>query len=425
MSNFPQLPSVLPDIDYSYVEVDFSAFRSMVYDGAKTKLNEINDTVLDRISEELEQIGKFELKNYFLLWKSITDFCEINQICVGPGRGVINSSLVAKCLGLTQVNALDWNLPYQRFFNPKSGFLPSFSLDVFFDKRDLIIQYLKDLYGSSRIGALAGGNDDESGLANFTKYFSPAGSGIVISANAIKPSVPTFNLRDENSNELIVDFPIKYLQNLGCLKFDIFGLKQLDPLQKNYIKGKNPLYPNQWNDKKVFDFILSSKSKKIFPFHLDSMRQFMHQFETNTIESLALAYALSRPSLMNYVDGMKAIKNEERDSFFLHESLHEPLKSTYGYIVYKEQFLEIVVSMSGLGYEFADMMYRYLLEDDPEKHALQFIDACEANGIEMPIIQQVMSELIASQPFLFSKAHAIGVIMMGYTEIWHEIYSKN
>ncbi len=424
MSKFPEVPSILADIEYQYEKIEFSTFKSMVYKGAETQLNELNDSVLDRISEELAQIEKSELKDYFLLWKSIIDFCNTNQICRGPGRGVINCSLVAKCLGFTQVNALEWNLPYQRFLNITSGVLPSFSLDVSLENRDLIVQYLKKLFGNSHIGALAGRDDEEIISTEVAKYFSSAGSGIVISANDLKPTVPTFKLKD-NSNELIVDFPIKYLQNLGCIKFDIFGLKQLESLQKIYTKNEEKIYPDSWDDPKVFEYILSTKSQDIFPFHLNNTRRFMLEFETNTIESLALAYALSRPSLMNYIDGMKAIYKEEKDLFFLHESLHEPLKSTYGYIVYKEQFLEIIVRMSGFGYDFADMMYRYLLEDDLQNHTLQFIDQCEANGIEMNVIQQVMSELIASQPFLFSKSHAIGAIMMGYTEIWHKIYSKN
>ncbi len=150
----------------------------------------------------------------------------------------------------------------------------------------------------------------------------------------------------------------------------------------------------------------------------------MLEFETNTIENLALAYALSRPSLNNYVDGIRAIHSEKKSSNFLHESLIEALLPTFGYIFYKEQFLEIIESMSGLGYDFADMMYRYLLEDDPKNHTSQFIEQCEARGIDDSTIQKVMSELIATQPFLFSKAHAIGVVMMGYTEVWHRIYTK-
>src|SRR5690606_30919692 len=118
-------------------------------------------------------IEKSGLKDYFLLWKSIIDFCKSNQICVGPGRGVINSSLVAKCLGLTQVHALVRGLPYQRFFNPRAGFLPSFSLDVSFDNREQVIQHLKDLFGEAHIGVLAGSNDDESDTSDATMYFSP------------------------------------------------------------------------------------------------------------------------------------------------------------------------------------------------------------------------------------------------------------
>ncbi|HUH73866.1 MAG TPA: hypothetical protein VLZ75_05605 [Chitinophagales bacterium] len=423
MSNFPELPSIVSDIDYKYANIEFSEFKSMVYEGGKIHISHIDDSILDRINEELNHIEKSGLKDYFLLWKSIIDFCKSNQICVGPGRGVINSSLVAKCLGLTQVNALVRGLPYQRFFNPRAGFLPSFSLDVSFDNRERVIQYLKDLFGEAHIGVLAGSNDDESDTSDATMYFSPAGSGVVISDKALEPTAPTLEI-ECNSDNLVVDFPVKYLQSLGYFKFDIFGLKQLDHLQDIYSKNKVQIYPETWDDPKVFEYILSENSSEIFPFHKDNMREIMFEFDTNTLESLALAYALSRPSLMEYVDGIKSIHLKEKEARFLHESLYEPLESTYGYIVYKEQFLEIIVKMSGLGYDFADMMYRYLLEDDPQKHTMQFIEQCKSRGIQDTIIQQVMSELISSQPFLFSKAHALGVVMMGYTDVWHKIYTK-
>ncbi len=423
MNKFPVLPSQISNTSTITEETDFSTFKSMVYEGARSNLEEVSDLTLDRIIEELGHIEQMGLKDYFLFWKSIIDFCELENICIGPGRGVINGSIVAKCLGFTQINSLEWKLPYQRFFNPASDLLPAFSLDVPDDKRDLIIQYLRNTYGKAHVGALAGRNDDESGIANVSKYFTPAGSGVVISANALKPTVPTMKLHD-GTEDLIVDYPTKYLQNLGCIKFDIFGIKQLETLQKLHNRKISPVYPRKWDDPKVFKSILSSKSKDVFPFQNEVMRQFMKDFHTDNIENLALAYAVSRPGLQAYIEGMRLIHQEENDSYFPHESLYEPLKSTYGYIVYKEQFLEIIVQMSGFGYDFADMMYRNLLEDDPQQHTLRFMERCESNGIDMNIIQQVMTELIASHPFLFSKAHALGVVMMGYTQIWHQVNER-
>lgn len=423
MPKFPELPQQISEYSTIVSDVDFGAFKSMVYEGASQNLPEMNDAALDRLMEELKQIESLELKEYFLFWKSIVQFCEESNICIGLGRGVINGSLVATCLGFTKVNPLDWNLPFQRFFNPASGQLPTFSIDIPVEKREVVLNFLKENFGKAHVGLLAGRNDDESGMSNITKILSPAGSGIVISAQALKPTVPTLKLYDE-SNELIVDYPTKYLQNLGCFKFDVFGIKQLDFLQEIKDKKLRDLYPSKWDDPTVFQRILSTKSKDIFPFQNDIMRQLMKDFHTDSIEKLALAYAVSRPGLQSYIDGMKRIHKEEDVLFFLHESLHQPLAPTYGYIVYKEQFLEIVVAMSGYDYSFADMMYRYLLEDDPEKHTLKFMDACEERGIDMSIIQQVMTELIASHPFLFSKAHAIGAVMLGYTQVWHQIHHR-
>lgn len=420
MPKFPELPHQISDTPILVAEMDFSAFKSMVYEGAAQHLTEMTDAALDRLIEELKVTEDLDLKDYFIFWKSIVQFCEDSNICIGLGRGVINGSLIAYCLGFTKVNPLDWNLPYQRFIHPLTGQLPVFSIDIPVEKREIVLQFLKESFGRAHVGLLAGRNDDESGITNIAKVLSPAGSGIVISAQALKPTVPTLKLYDE-SQELIVDYPTKYLQNLGCFKFDIFGLKQLDFLQELKDQKVRDLYPAEWNDPEVFSYILSSKSKNIFPFQNDIMRPLMKELNTDSIEKLALAYSLSRPGLQSYIEDIKRIHKDEDILYFPHDSLFEPLSSTYGFIVYKEQFLEIVVAMSGFGYEFADMMYRFLLEDDPDKHTLRFIDACEERGIDMSIIQQVMAELIASHPFLFSKAHAIGTVMLGYTQVWHHI----
>jgi DNA polymerase III alpha subunit len=122
---------------------------------------------------------------------------------------------------------------------------------------------------------------------------------------------------------------------------------------------------------------------------------------------------------------MLQFKHGDEDAYFPHESLYAPLSSTYGYIVYKEQFIEIVVGMAGFSYAEADEMCRVLLDDDnTENYTARFMEACAKRGIEEEITQQVMSELIASRPFIFSRAHAIGAVMIGYTLAWHQMNGR-
>jgi|GEM_PF-5753817 len=424
MPVLPALPEILHTSTTVVDQTDWQAFTSKVYQGAGIYLPEVTDEVLDRLLEELTAIQQLDIYPYFLFWEDLLDFCKDENICTGPGRGIISCSLVARCLGMTAINPLDWQLPFQRFFNPLSSLLPAFSVDVPQNKRESLINFLKAKYGKAHVGALAGRNEDEGGVSNINKIISPAGSGVVISSQALLPTVPTMKLRDE-SDDIIVDFPSKHLQNLGCIKFDIYGLRHLETLQNIRDKYKTDIYPDRWDDPEVFSWILSVKSKETFPFNTETIRQFMKEYQPETMEDLALSYAISRPALQSYIPGMLRIRKQDDDAYFPHESLYKPLQSTYGYIVYKEQFIDIVVSMSNFSYNEAEMMCRLLLEDEnSDNYTGRFIDQCEENGIDMSVIQQVMTELIASHPFLFSKAHALGAVMIGYALAWHHVHNR-
>lgn len=420
MKSFPELPDNLKLMEAGIAPMDFDSFRKKVYEGAGKCLPEVNDQVLDRIGLELNIIRQKKLLAYFVFWMDLLDYCEENSIIAGPGRGTINCSLVATCLGFTNVNPLKWGFPAARFLNAISPLIPSFSIDVPQSAREELMDYLKETYGKSYVAALSGRPDEDQVSA---RLFAPVGSGVVISAKPLLPNVPTMKLYD--SKEIIVDFPVKHLQNLGCIKFDIHGLKSLDIIQRISLMYSDPIYPTNWNDTSVIDYLMSHAGKDIFPFHSDGIRQLMKDFSPENLEELALVYTLHRPGLIEYAGGMLQFKDSDDDAYFAHESLYGALGSTYGYIVYKEQFIEIVTSMSGMSEDEADEMCRVLLEDEQTENLTQkFQSKCLERGIDEEIVVQVMSELIASHPFLFSKAHAIGAAMIGYSVAWHQMNGR-
>jgi DNA polymerase III alpha subunit len=421
MNHLPELPPNQIKSAAGIAPLDWSGFRSMVYKGAGKYLPLVNDAVLDRLSLELDVIEQRKLLPFFNFWMDIFSFCMENGIITGPGRGTINCSLVAYCLGFTKVNPLDWNLPSVRFLNEISPMVPAFSIDVPMSARDEVIDYLKDSFGKGYVAALSGKPEEDQ--QSSARLFAPVGSGVVISAQPLLPNVPTLRMPD--SKELIVDFPTKHLQNLGCIKLDIHGLRALDQLQRISLMYDTAIYPDDWKDENVIDWLLNASGKDIFPFNSEGIRQLLKDFSPESLDELALVYTLHRPGLIEYVGGMLQFKHGDEDAYFPHESLYAPLSSTYGYIVYKEQFIEIVVGMAGFSYAEADEMCRVLLDDDnTENYTARFMEACAKRGIEEEITQQVMSELIASRPFIFSRAHAIGAVMIGYTLAWHQMNGR-
>jgi DNA polymerase III subunit alpha len=422
MKSLPQIPASKLEHSSDLAEaLDWSSFRSSVYEGAGRHLPSVNDQVLDRISEELEMIEMMGLLPHFEFWLDIFEYCRLHDIVTGPGRGTINCLLSTFCLGMTQVNPLTWNLPYERFMNPIHGQMPAFSMDIPASYREQLVTYLREKYGKAHIAALSGRPEEDHGPGP-SKIFTPVGSGLVMSAQPLLPTVPTMKMRD--SGDLVVDYPVKYLQNLGCIKFDIHGLKSMEVLQSLSMGDRTKVYPQTWDDQAVIDYVVHAGDRDVFPFNTDGIRQFLKDFEPDSLEELTLVYALNRPGLIEYIPGILDFRKERGDAYFPHESLYGPLSSTYGYLVYKEQFIEVVVSMSGFSIAEADDMQRVLLADEQsDNYATRFIDACEQRGISMDVIQQVMTELIASHPFLFSKAHAIGAAMLGYTIAWKKVYA--
>jgi DNA polymerase-3 subunit alpha len=119
-------------------------FREMVIEGFGQKVNEglipaeKIDEYMDRIKYELKTIDDLDLVDYFLLIKDIHEFCDKNDIAVGPGRGSVSASLVTFLIGITKLDPIKYNFIFERFLNPaRKTQLKIFSagVEVFKDKK--------------------------------------------------------------------------------------------------------------------------------------------------------------------------------------------------------------------------------------------------------------------------------------------------
>lgn len=104
-----------------------------------------------RLDYELNVINKMGYNDYFLIVWEFIKYAKQSDILVGPGRGSAAGSLVAYCLGISEVDPLKYNLLFERFLNPWRISMPDIDTDFPDDKRDLVIEHVKNVYGEDHV----------------------------------------------------------------------------------------------------------------------------------------------------------------------------------------------------------------------------------------------------------------------------------
>ena len=127
--------------------------RTTNFDITKIHLDDIV-TYDARVKEELRVINSMGYAGYFLTVWDFINYAKAHAIPVGPGRGSAAGSLVAFCLKITDLDPLKYGLLFERFLNPERISMPDIDIDFCMDKRDRVIQYVTEKYGSDHVAQI-------------------------------------------------------------------------------------------------------------------------------------------------------------------------------------------------------------------------------------------------------------------------------
>ena len=138
-------------------------FDSFLVDLSTQSINEYIDKFddnkkseyLERLRYELDQIKTMGFSSYFLIVYDFIQWSKDNDVPVGPGRGSGAGSLVAFALGITTLDPLEHGLLFERFLNPERISMPDFDIDFCMEKRDKVIEYVSNKYGSDAVSQIA------------------------------------------------------------------------------------------------------------------------------------------------------------------------------------------------------------------------------------------------------------------------------
>ena len=435
----------------------------------------------ERLRFELKTVQEMGFADYFLIVWDFIHFAKTNGVSVGPGRGSSAGSLAAYCLEITDVDPMRYGLLFERFLNPARKDLPDMDIDFSVAGRDRVINYVADKYGRDRVAqiitfstmaaraalrdagrvldipygvvdrfakmvpegpgqtleeALKPGAELRQAvdsdpvakeivelarpLEGLTRADSIHAAGVVIGAQPLIEVVP---LQQKGSDqEVVTQVGMNDVVDLGLLKMDFLGLRNLDVIDKavELIGGIDiPTLPLE--DPAPYEMLARGESTGVFQFESSGMRDALRQVKPTEFEDLIALVALYRPGPMGYIPGYAARKHGKEPVSFADPRLEEITGSTYAICIYQEQYMEIAKRLAGFTPAEAETLRKAIGKKIHELMASlkdKFLTGCAENGVAEAVGQQLWKDMESSQDYSFNKAHAACYALIAYRTAW-------
>ncbi len=449
------------------------------WEGARLRYGEeIPAAVRERLSYELSVIGKMELAPYFLIVADFVDYARRRGIPVGPGRGSAAGSLVAYCLGITQVDPLRFGLLFERFLNPERVSLPDIDIDFCMRRRDEVLEYVAEKYGRDHIAQIGTFDrmasrsvirdvarvlgipyekaDRIAKLVPFglslpqaleqipklkeyaeeePKLFSIAlklegllrnasthAAGVVIAPEPLEKFVPLLRLPDD---QFVTQFDMHDLEALGLLKMDFLGLRNLTILSdvQKLLRERRGLDIRleeiPLDDPATYELIRSGATTGVFQLESAGMRALIRRLAPTEFRDLIAVLALYRPGPLEsgMVDDYIERKHGRQPVTYPHERVRDILEETYGLPIYQDQVMLMAQRLAGFTLAEADHLRKAMGKKKPEVMAemrARFVAGCVQNGIPQAEAEAIFADIEKFASYAFAKAHAAAYAFITY-----------
>ena len=450
----------------------------------------------ERLLYELGVIEKMGFTDYFLIVWDFIHYAKSRGIYVGPGRGSAAGSLVSYCLDITTVDPIRYGLIFERFLNPSRISMPDIDVDFCIERRGEVLQYVTEKYGHDKVaqivtfgtlsarlvirdvgrvldvpyaevdavakmipfavgqtidGAMKENRelktkydqnpivreliDTARELEGLPRHASTHAAGVVITRTALSDYVPLAM----SDNQLITQFTMTALEELGLLKMDFLGLRNLtmmkDTVQNiKQCRGEEVDIQNVPLDcREVYALIASGNTDGLFQLESAGMRAFMRELQPDRLEDLIAGISLYRPGPADSIPKYIANKNNPAGIVYKHPLLKPILESTYGCIVYQEQVMQIVQQLAGYSMGRADLLRKAMGKKKPEvlqQEKQRFIygdseaDGAVKRGVPAEVAAEIFAEMEDFGKYAFNKSHAAAYAMIAYQTAYLKTFYK-
>ncbi len=462
-------------------------FDTLCREGFHKRYPNADSTYQARLQTEMEMIARMGFVDYFLIVSDFISYAKKKGIPVGPGRGSAAGSMVSYCLGITNIDPMKYGLYFERFLNPERISMPDIDIDFCVNRRQEVIDYVTQKYGADHVsqiitfGTMAARGairdvaralnvpyakadtiakqvptalhitleealrvskplrdlyeedeevhqviDAAKSLEGMPRHASTHAAGVVITKRPVYEYVPLA----KNDESIVTQYTMVRLEELGLLKMDFLGLRNLTVLADalKMVQEREPkvtLETIPEDDPEVFQMLTEGHTSGVFQMESAGITSVCMGLKPQSIEDITAIIALYRPGPMESIPRFIACKQNPERIRYKHPMLEDILKVTYGCIVYQEQVIEIFRKLAGYSLGQADMMRRAISkkkakEIERERKAFIFgdpernIKGAIQNGIEQSVAESIYDEIYDFANYAFNKAHAVAYAVISY-----------
>lgn len=457
-------------------EGDLQLLTGLAHAGLKKRYGDNHPASRQRAEKELKVIDELGFSGYFLItWDIIRYSNSLGFMHIGRGSGA--NSIIAYCLGITDICPIELDLYFERFLNLNRKTPPDFDIDWSWQERDTILQYIFDRYGKDHV-AFCGTNvefkyrsifrevgkvfglpkeeldalatnpvdlhDVNSVIKQVHKYGkllekypnqrSMHSCGIIISE---KPITNYTALEMPPKGFPIVQFDMHIAEDIGFEKFDILsqrGIGHINDAVKLIKQNKGIAVDIRdtaiSKDESLCNTFLS-KGNTIGCFYIESpaMRGLLRRLKCDNYKTLVAASSIIRPGVAQ--SGMMKeyiFRHNHPDQFeYFHEVFEKHLGDTYGIMVYQEDVIKIAMHFGGLSAADGDILRRAMSGKGRSLAALQkvkdnFFASCNSIGHPEALSKEVYRQIESFAGYSFCKAHSASYAVESYQSLYLKVY---
>ena len=269
-------------------------------------------------------------------------------------------------------------------------------------------------------------------LEGLNRNMATHAAGVVIAGEKLAEQFPLYV--DHGSNLILpsTQYDMYSSENAGLVKFDLLGLKTLTVIDKTLkrLKAKKinlEIDKISQNDEKVFSLLSTGETIGLFQLESAGMREAIKQMKPNKFDDIIALVALYRPGPMSNIPIYNDCKNGVREPDYIHPTLKEILKSTYGIIIYQEQVMQIAQTLAGFTAGEADILRRAMgkkKKAELDKQKERFINGAIKNGIAKDVANFVFTKIEPFAQYGFNKSHAAAYALIAYQTAYLKTYFK-
>ena len=246
-------------------------------------------------------------------------------------------------------------------------------------------------------------------------------AGVVIGDRDLTEYIPL--CRDVNGKEVITQYPMNPLNDLGLLKMDFLGLKNLTVIEltAQLIRKREPGFDMKsiaLNDQKAFDLYNRGETIGLFQMESGGMTSVSKQFDVRSVEDIMALIALYRPGPMELIGDYIKRKKGLTKIRYEHPLLEAICADTYGVMIYQEQVMAAASKLAGYSMGQADLLRRAMGKKDKEKMAREranFIAGCaRTNNISEKKANAIFDLLEKFAGYGFNKSHSAAYGLISY-----------